>query len=713
MKKLLSVLLALVMVFSLTVPAFADGPDGPAPTEWDQLCAEKPEETAQFLAEFDTWFAEQYPFLTFEEYCKLLDESPEEAYPYFFEEWSFDPVQEWADLCAEKPEQTAQFLAELDTWFAEEYRYYDSFEEYCETWEESKEEAYLELFEEWSFDPVQAWADLCAEQPQQTAQFLAEFDTWFAERLYDYDSFEEYCEYWEESTEEAYLGLFAEWTWQKEWAQKMQAERDEFLTAHGGTPGQINVMVNGQCVKFTDAAPEITGGRTMVPVRALVEALGGEADYQDGTILFTLDGYQYSFTVGSTTVTVAPTADNTADVPKPDDIVMDCAPYVTAGGRAYVPIRFISEALGYEVGWDDEFRTAIMIDKDALAAQIDRDFTIYNKLLAKNALTEQAQQSTGSAQADVTLFDTLNGDKTGSATYSYDLIASKAGASGKMEYDFSTLWQIIKGYIPMPLDEAGAGEFAETMALMDSLMQGSLDIRMDLGKGKIYFSMPELFKAMGSYLEESGVQIPEGAWLSMSLDGLGLEELTAQLGQAPTVGSMLCTGVYTSDVRSYDRLLEAAAQMAKLFGDGKFTRSGETNVLKLTRDDLAELMGLDSTDEALESISKFEYALTVYDNGDMDAEVTCTMALNSSGINLGDMVQLTEKSTTRDGKTESSMEMHIKNVLKMTITLEGTLTETDKSPDLTPPEDALVLPIDGTLPDGPITSFNGRTQIYL
>ena len=65
MKKLLSVLLALVMVFSLTVPAFADGPDGPMPepvaedsTDWAKdswagICAAQPEETAQFLAEFD------------------------------------------------------------------------------------------------------------------------------------------------------------------------------------------------------------------------------------------------------------------------------------------------------------------------------------------------------------------------------------------------------------------------------------------------------------------------------------------------------------------------------------------------------------------------------------------------------------------------------------------------------------------------------------
>ena len=50
---------------------------------------------------------------------------------------------------------------------------------------------------------------------------------------------------------------------------------DAIKTALGGVPGQIGVMVNGEYVKFPDAVPEVTGGRTMVPVRAIVEALGG------------------------------------------------------------------------------------------------------------------------------------------------------------------------------------------------------------------------------------------------------------------------------------------------------------------------------------------------------------------------------------------------------------------------------------------------------
>lgn len=58
-----------------------------------------------------------------------------------------------------------------------------------------------------------------------------------------------------------------------------------FKTALGGVPGQIGVMVNGVYVKFPDAAPEVAGGRTMVPVRPIVEALEGKANMADGKVI--------------------------------------------------------------------------------------------------------------------------------------------------------------------------------------------------------------------------------------------------------------------------------------------------------------------------------------------------------------------------------------------------------------------------------------------
>lgn len=456
----------------------------------------------------------------------------------------------------------------------------------------------------------------------------------------------------------------------------------------------------------------------MVPVRALVEALGGEVDFeyadQKDTIRLFIDKYTILFTIGGTTAQRHTRGTDTGEADK--TIEMDCAPYAK-GGRTYVPVRFISEALGLDVQWDDYYQSVVITDLDALAAEIDKDFTVYNDMAAKNStLTGKTQKSVGSGRADVTLFDTLNGDKTGKATYSYDLAASTAGASGKMEYDFTELWALIEGYIPMPLDLAGEEDYAQALELVKSLMKGSAEIRMDLEKGKVYLSMPGLFEAMGSYMEEAGVQIPKDAWLSASIgDSDDLDEVTGLLKQTTTIGRLLTATAGSANYRAaenYDSILEAADWFGKLFGDAKFTRKGNAYVLTLTKEDLADLLGADGAAAGdLDALSKFDFTMTLHDNGDVDVKYQARVAMTDGEINLGDLMDVSVTGTTRSGKSESTMEVHIKNVLKATVTLEETLTETDEAPEVTPPSDVLVLPVDGTLPGGTVTSPDGPAQL--
>ena len=37
--------------------------------------------------------------------------------------------------------------------------------------------------------------------------------------------------------------------------------------------GQVNVLLGDRCIAFTDAVPEVKNGRTMVPLRAALEAM--------------------------------------------------------------------------------------------------------------------------------------------------------------------------------------------------------------------------------------------------------------------------------------------------------------------------------------------------------------------------------------------------------------------------------------------------------
>ena len=105
------------------------------------------------------------------------------------------------------------------------------------------------------------------------------------------------------------------------------------------TIGSSEYVINNELVTG-DAAPYVADSRTMVPIRALTEAFGAKVDYDNDarTVTIVNNDTTIVMTVGETTYTV-----NDAEK------TMDVAPVIGSGDRAYVPVRFVAEALGYTV----------------------------------------------------------------------------------------------------------------------------------------------------------------------------------------------------------------------------------------------------------------------------------------------------------------------------------------------------------------------------
>ena len=106
----------------------------------------------------------------------------------------------------------------------------------------------------------------------------------------------------------------------------------------------IDIFVNGKLIeKYHDnMRPFIdNNSRTQVPLRTLAEAMGFEVVYENKTKTITIptNGGNVVLQIGSNKVQ---TPDGT--------ISMDTAA-VVINGRTYVPIRFVSEALGWTVGY--------------------------------------------------------------------------------------------------------------------------------------------------------------------------------------------------------------------------------------------------------------------------------------------------------------------------------------------------------------------------
>lgn len=127
----------------------------------------------------------------------------------------------------------------------------------------------------------------------------------------------------------------------------------EKMTADATALGAGSVIVKNNLIKF-DAPPYIKGGKTLVPVRAISEALGAQVTWDEATQTVSIkkDDTVVVMTPGSATVFVN-------GIP----VTMD-APAEKNCSRTYVPLRFLAETFGLDVTWDGDNDT-IDIDEDA------------------------------------------------------------------------------------------------------------------------------------------------------------------------------------------------------------------------------------------------------------------------------------------------------------------------------------------------------------
>ena len=126
----------------------------------------------------------------------------------------------------------------------------------------------------------------------------------------------------------------------------------------------INVAVDGTSVAWTDAKPFIKDGRTLVPLRPIANALGlgvswnaeaQQAGFSNGetTVVFGLNSKEYIVFQGEDL--------NAAEVVK-----MDTAA-ISENGRTYAPAKYLAQAFGYTVGWDQATQTVKITSGDAPA----------------------------------------------------------------------------------------------------------------------------------------------------------------------------------------------------------------------------------------------------------------------------------------------------------------------------------------------------------
>ena len=111
-------------------------------------------------------------------------------------------------------------------------------------------------------------------------------------------------------------------------------------------PDNIAVRLNGYELYF-DQPPIIVDNRTLVPLRAIFEAMGASVDWiqSEQTVISQRDDVVISLQIGSDFM-----------YRNGEQIILD-VPAMVVNDRTLVPVRAISEAFGAEVDWNNSTKT--------------------------------------------------------------------------------------------------------------------------------------------------------------------------------------------------------------------------------------------------------------------------------------------------------------------------------------------------------------------
>jgi len=157
------------------------------------------------------------------------------------------------------------------------------------------------------------------------------------------------------------------------------------------------VLLDGQQLSF-EVSPTIENGTTLVPMRAVFEALGATVQWDSYTQTVTADkfGTTIKITLGQ------------AIAYKNGSPVTLQVPAKIINNRTMVPLRFVSEALGVQVNWDGFTQTITIFSSPT---SVNKNYPNYVRITTTGAKFSPLVELTSGSVA------TVNWEVEGGATY--------------------------------------------------------------------------------------------------------------------------------------------------------------------------------------------------------------------------------------------------------------------------------------------------------
>ena len=119
-------------------------------------------------------------------------------------------------------------------------------------------------------------------------------------------------------------------------------------SVHNYSAEEVSLVVDGKALKELPMPPILFDDYTLVPAREVFEALGADVKWIS-------DLYQVYITCGDDVVMLE--IDSKKAYVNGDTLTMSIAPKII-NDKTMIPLRFVSESIGMEVGWDSKTRVA-------------------------------------------------------------------------------------------------------------------------------------------------------------------------------------------------------------------------------------------------------------------------------------------------------------------------------------------------------------------
>lgn len=451
----------------------------------------------------------------------------------------------------------------------------------------------------------------------------------------------------------------------------------------------LSVQLSGKTLTFPDVQPFFENGRTMVPFRAVAEALGAEVGFDGGTVSASLGGKVCRFAIGGDTLTVSDRA--TGKVLK--TVPLDTSP-IEKDGRTCVPARFLAESLGLTVEWDDGAQCAVLYDRDALLESIDSGFTTANRWLAAVPRLQNADavRMALTAKLDCTAFDTISGDRKYSASGTMTLISDGKSVSLSASADLSALAGLLSSDLISSADGPTSQLFSASMLsyYKSALRNAAFDLIYNADTDTLYVRSPLLFSALTS---SSGTDKKTDGWYYeehfSEKTALGdLLTLYRNADTKNTCGAALLTSAeayaeeYGGWSSFYSSLEDRQKNLSAVLGDAVFTRSGDRCTAQPS---VKSLLGGEEDDMVGVSGSYTLNTATGAASGDL------TLDIKGSLFPVANRTRLTFDLSGTSGRM--TLSNHLRNQGTLTFDLSLSLAPSS-APVSAPPKNAVLTPLD-------------------